>query len=168
MPRKPLVHTGQTYGLLTVVEQARSDVRGNRRWYCTCTCGNPRARFDEAQLHHGYTGVKTCGHCHKFMRACLDSLTLALTAPPSAPTPRRARTDLERFAPKPGAIFGCLIVTGQGLVARNDGDYYIECACNCGNSHIMVKAAPLMRGRVKSCGCLNSTGKSSAVPTRSP
>ena len=174
MPRKAHVHPGQTYGLLTVVAPAKSDVRGDRRWACACSCGNPRTVVAEAHLNRTTSGRKTCGECHTFLRAKLDPLTLSLTARAlqnapkrKSPTRRMATraelAEIERFMPKVGTIYGCLRVTGEAPRIYADGSRFIECECNCGKAHVMVKAIPLIRGRMKSCGCLNTTGKSTQV-----
>lgn len=51
---------GQRFGKLTVVEQAPSDERGQRRWLCRCDCGGTRL-VTTAYLNNGRITDCGCG-----------------------------------------------------------------------------------------------------------
>lgn len=50
-----------------------------------------------------------------------------------------------------GRVFGRLLVTK--CLEKKGGAWYWECKCSCGSTHVAA-ATNLMRGQVKSCGCL--------------
>lgn len=50
-----------------------------------------------------------------------------------------------------GKVFGRLKVIK--CLEKKGGAWYWECQCSCGNLHVAA-AANLMRGQIKSCGCL--------------
>lgn len=50
--------TGQTFGLLTVIEQALNVIHRNTFWTCHCTCGNV-VHVSATNLRRGYT--TSCG-----------------------------------------------------------------------------------------------------------
>lgn len=161
MAKKPPVKIADSYGILTVVEKARSDTYGSLRWWCACACGNPRVRVPDAQLHRGPAGRKSCGECNKWVAAQIDPLALALLRPDPVDSQgarlARQRADLAevaRLAPAPGAVFGCLRVTGPARSLEN-GARMTECSCNCGKASLLVPTLQLIRGRVTSCGCLS-------------
>ena len=55
-----LLHHGERYGSLTVLERTRSSKRGHK-YRCGCTCGNSRFYAKASDLMSGR--VKKCARC---------------------------------------------------------------------------------------------------------
>lgn len=124
--------TGQTFGLLTVVNRAPN--KNNRTmWHCRCECGN-ECDIRTDQLTRGVT--KSCG--------CLHSQQAKSTG-------QNNKKDLT------GQTFGLLTVLYE-LPERENGKILWMCQCACGNTRI-VRGTSLTSGNTQSCGCIKSRGE---------
>ena len=127
---------GNTYGYLTVIEQAPS--KNNRAmWKCKCKCGNETV-VQGKLLRSGHT--TSCG-CKKKEATILRNI-------------ERGGGDLT------GQRFGKLTVLNfYGWHDNNNGhkDRMWKCKCDCGNKCI-VNHRYLRCGDTSSCGCSNSKG----------
>ena len=119
--------TGQRYGRLTVVEQAKTHVTPGGRnvymWRCVCDCGK-ESIVPTSALRSGDT--KSCG--------CLQ----------------RERAHEASFIDISGNRYGRLVAINP--IRKNNGIYWV-CKCDCGNT-TEVLPQHLNRGLIRSCGCL--------------
>lgn len=119
--------TGQRYGRLTVVEQAKTHVTPRGRnvymWRCVCDCGK-ESIVSTSALRSGDT--KSCG--------CLQ----------------RERAHEASFIDISGNRYGRLVAINP--IRKNNGIYWV-CKCDCGNT-TEVLPQHLNRGLIRSCGCL--------------
>lgn len=119
--------TGQRYGRLTVVEQAKTHVTPGGRnvymWRCVCDCGK-ESIVSTSALRSGDT--KSCG--------CLQ----------------RERAHEASFIDISGNRYGRLVAINP--IRKNNGIYWV-CKCDCGNT-TEVLPQHLNRGLIRSCGCL--------------
>ena len=129
--------TGKTFGNLTVQEMVRRNEQKDTQrifWRCTCTCGG-EIIVRGASLRNGET--RSCG--------CVRSAVVR--------NPRG--TDLT------GQTFGKLTVTGLCRVPRlharssDKTELRIACKCSCGTVDVLADRSKLVKGHIKSCGCLN-------------
>ena len=105
-------------------------------WLCKCDCGN-NAYVKATQLLQGKT--KSCG--------CL--LKEVLT-----------KRNIENREVQIGKQYGYLLVTGDGGYTQkgNNNRHISLCKClKCGRENIPIIDNYLQTGRIKSCGCLNSS-----------
>lgn len=125
---------GQKFNHLLVQRLATKEekrTKNNREWVCLCDCGNTTI-VRTAYLKNGHT--KSCG--------CFQKETLS-----------KIRTkDLT------GQKFGKLTAIKRLDKKHIDGSYFWECKCDCGKT-IEAVSNHLLRGDVKSCGCLISKGE---------
>lgn len=119
--------TGQRYGRLTVVEQAKTHVTPGGRnvymWRCFCDCGK-ESIVSTSALRSGDT--KSCG--------CLQ----------------RERAHEASFIDISGNRYGRLVAINP--IRKNNGIYWV-CKCDFGNT-TEVLPQHLNRGLIRSCGCL--------------
>lgn len=119
--------TGQRFGRLTVIKEFGKNKHGRVLWLCKCTCCNYKV-VPSKQLLKGYT--KSCG--------CLNR---------EAITRRR----------KPNLLlqtFGRLTVFEEAKEKEPNGATLWWCVCSCEEKTIFkVRAAHLLSGATKSCGC---------------
>ena len=133
--------TGQTFGMLTVINRAANVSSGKTAWNCKCSCGNEKI-IRTGDLRAGK--IVSCGCYGKQKRK--EALNNKVTV-----STRRANLV--------GKIFERLTVieydeetSNQKAQSGNKAAYW-KCQCSCGNI-ISVRTAELNNGHVKSCGCL--------------
>lgn len=125
---------GNKYGLLTVIERAGS-IHGKAAWLCRCECGNQIIVTGDS-LRRGQT--TTCGDTiHKQQRM--------------------SKVGKANYKDITGCKYGKLTAL-RPIGSATYGGILWECKCDCGNLHT-VEYSNLIRGRVKSCGCLVSYGE---------
>ena len=125
---------GNKYGLLTVIERAGS-ICGKAAWLCQCECGN-QIRVTGDSLRQGRT--VTCGDTiHKQQRM--------------------SKVGKANYKDITGYKYGKLTAI-RPIGSASYGGVLWECKCDCGNLHT-VEYSNLIRGQVKSCGCLVSYGE---------
>ena len=124
MPRKRRDLTGLKFGRLTVTALAEAPKGKIDKWFCDCDCGTRGIVVPGNSLVHGIT--KSCGCLRK---EHYNKLTKDLT----------------------GQKFGRLTVIKR---AEKRGGVYWLCDCDCGTKEVLVGTGNLVRGYVKSCGCL--------------
>jgi hypothetical protein len=119
--------TGYRFGMLEVLERVENDKRGSTMWLCVCDCGRQTIKRGQ-ELTRGHT--KSCG-CYRFLLLNLfyNSQTIDIK----------------------GLKIGRLEVIDYD--SPNNLNYY-KCQCSCGNTCIVLKRN-LLKGKTKSCGCLN-------------
>jgi len=115
--------TGQTFGLLYVIERAEDTKPGRPAWHCQCECGNITTVTSTALLKTG--GTKSCGCLRKKQSDSLIDLT--------------------------GQTFGKLFVMYKDPEAKRGRAKWV-CQCECGN-YVSVLSDSLRYGKTKSCGC---------------
>lgn len=125
--------TGEIFGRLTVMSQAKSDARGQSRWDCLCPCGN-RVTVAGYNLKNGHT--QSCGCLH------------------------RSRTSEANLKELTGRVFGKLTVLYR-IGSTKDKQAYWKCQCACGKI-TEVRGSSLFRGHTQSCGCLQKERTSRA------
>ena len=116
--------TGQSFGRLTVLEEAPGKGNGRRYWRCRCGCG-AETLVEEYHLKSGHT--KSCG-CYR------------------RELPSKKRTDLT------GQRFGRLTALGSADKTVGPPGKW-RCRCDCGQE-IICSRENLHSGATKSCGCL--------------
>lgn len=137
------INIGEKYGRLTVLYRDLGE-HAQRRvyWMCQCDCGNTIAVTGKS-LKSGNT--RSCG--------CLND---------EARSERIVRYNNENAPNLIGKTSGYLTVireaTAEETVGRPQHVGYWYCECKCGNHHI-VGTSDFTRGKVQSCGCLNSKGE---------
>ena len=125
---------GNKYGKLIVLERSGSK-NGKAAWLCQCECGNKIIATGDS-LRRGQT--VTCGSIeHKQERA--------------------REIGKKNFINLAGKKFFKLTVLEPVGKASYGGTLW-KCRCDCGNLHT-VQSSNLVRGNVKSCGCLKSQGE---------
>lgn len=134
---KIIDETGHRYGRLTVIEYAGSSNK-KAMWRCKCDCGREKI-VAGSYLRSGF--VKSCG-C---LRNELSSERMKKIA--SENKNPANRVDLS------GQKFGKLTVLGEPQ--KGDRGTVWKCRCDCGNFCYKV-STDLVRGAVKSCGCLKA------------
>lgn len=126
-PAKDL--TGKVFGYWRVDEKTdRRDSTGSIIWACTCKCGK---KDEVAGRHLTSLESRSCG--------CLKAELMA----------ERTANDLSEMH------FDRLKAVRK-TDQRKNGSVVWECQCECGNI-AYVRAASLVQGNTKSCGCLNAT-----------
>lgn len=115
---------GQTFGQLTVIQDAGRYPNGAVRWYCECICGGFTYTTGR-NLKSGHT--KSCG--------CLRIPIMVLAV----------KKDLT------GKRFGRLLVIKE--VGRKWKETSWLCQCDCGNT-LITTVGSLMSDNTQSCGCL--------------
>lgn len=135
MPRgKPIDRTGQVFGRLTVVsdtgKRTKPDRNGNTQkiWLCRCECGGEK-EATPGNLLNG--GTKSCG--------CLLKETFRENG-------KKRRVDYV------GRKYGRLTVLESAGKGKHN-EQLLSVACDCGKRKT-VRAASLVSGSTKSCGCL--------------
>lgn len=132
MVRPKVDMIGKTFGHLTVIKQVEGKKQDRLAWYlCSCRCGN-KSIARGTSLRSGQT--TSCG--------CVRN---------EATRKRNEKTADEKFD-LVGKRFHYLTV--QKMVeSRCSGNRVWQCLCDCGNEH-EVTTHNLIRGGVKSCGCM--------------
>lgn len=123
--------TGQKFGRLTVLHRDETRPKGHGKkayWICQCDCGNIKSIKGD-HIRSGL--VVSCGCYHK------------------------ERASELRFKDLAGQQFGFLTAL-QATKKHNDGCYIWDCQCKCGNRK-EVKSSCLIKGTVKSCGCIGKS-----------
>ena len=122
--------TGQVFGKLTVMYRSENTSKGQARWHCKCECGN-ECDVVGTKLRNGHT--KSCG-CYQKQQATKATYNNLLSQ-----------------------TYGLLtVIEDAGFGGRSSRGHLWKCKCECGNE-IIVNAADLRTGDVKSCGCLKSS-----------
>ena len=137
------IEKNMRFGRLVVLKRdlTKKDKNGIR-WLCQCDCGNIISVTTKS-LKSGNT--KSCG-CYNLDRA---SATIE-------------KWNEEHNEDLIGQKFTKLTVirraTKEETFLRPKGIRYWFCECDCGGKHI-VSTSDLKRGKVASCGCMNSKGE---------
>ena len=138
------IEIGQRFGRLVVIKRD-FEQEGKERsiyWLCQCDCGNSCSTTTK-RLKNGTT--RSCG--------CLND---------DARKERIVQWNEEHAPNMIGQESGLLTVVRPALPeeveGRPKGVGYWFCRCQCGNHHI-VGTNDFTRGKVQSCGCLNSKGE---------
>lgn len=137
------INIGEKYGRLTVLYRDLGEHTQRRvYWMCQCDCGNTIAVTGKS-LKSGNT--RSCG--------CLNDETRSK---------RIVQYNNENAPSLIGKTSGYLTVireaTTEEIIGRPQHIGYWYCECKCGNHHI-VATSDFTRGKVQSCGCLNSKGE---------
>ena len=119
--------TDMRFGRLVVLSRA-SNINGRTAWLCKCACGSEKV-VTGISLTSGRT--KSCG--------CL----------------RSEITSKRRFKDLTGKRFGRLVVVKFSYM-NTKGSAMWECICDCGELYL-ANSYLLLKGKVKSCGCLKSS-----------
>jgi hypothetical protein len=137
------IEKGMRFGRLTILERdlTKKDREGIS-WLCECDCGN----ITTVKTKHLKSGnTKSCGCYNK----------------------DKAIENIQQWNEKNnedlvGQIFTKLTVirlaAEEEIERRPKGPRYWVCQCECGNTHI-ASTSDLKRGKVASCGCMNSKGE---------
>lgn len=125
--------TGHIYGHLTVLQRAGSK-NGKATWLCQCDCGNTKVITGD-ELRRG--AQTSCG-CQATVRGC-----------------QVGKNNAKNLT---GQLFGRLLAIEPIDSNKNGVIWKCECQCEKHNIHY-VSATNLLQGRVKSCGCLVSSGE---------
>ena len=137
------IEIGQKFGRLTVLNRDLGEhVERRLYWNCQCECGN-QVVVTGKRLKDGNT--RSCGCLNMEMRMeriqrLLDTQRVNLIGEQSG------RLTVIRQAEK------------EEVVGRPEQRTYWYCLCECGNHHI-VETSDFKRGKVQSCGCMNSKGE---------
>ncbi len=123
--------TGQRFGKLTVLRQAKNNKKGRIVWECRCDCGSICDVSSDCLRRKN--GTKSCG-CTSIER--ISKLNKG----------KIMREDLT------GKKFGRLTVVEFSHKNRNR--VYWKCQCDCGNE-VTIRADGLKTGHTNSCGCYN-------------
>lgn len=120
--------TGQTFGKLTVLEEAQErNKSGSVCWVCQCECGNiVTVSGDNLRRNH----TKSCG--------C-----------------QRKESAQARVVNLTGQRFGMITVKKKAVNPYKNRHTYWLCDCDCGKTNILIDGENLKAGRTKSCGCNN-------------
>ena len=120
--------TGQTFGKLTVLEEApERNKSGSVCWICKCECGNI-VTVSGGNLRRNNT--KSCG--------C-----------------QRKESAQARVVDLTGQRFGMITVKKKAVNPYKNRHTYWLCDCDCGKTNILIDGENLKAGRTKSCGCDN-------------
>lgn len=123
--------TDQTFGHLTVLQEAPKELRTSKNkvcWYCKCDCGN-EVIVSTDKLRSGQQ--QSCGHqCIYYKQNFIKDLT--------------------------GQRFGKLIVLKDSGKRNNFKSVIWKCQCDCGNI-CEYESHTLQIGRALSCGCLKES-----------
>ena len=137
------IEIGQKFGRLTVLNRDLGEHAQCRvYWNCLCECGNTIAVAGKS-LKSGNT--RSCG--------CLNN---------EARSARLYSMIEETWHKMIGQRSGMLTIirkaTEEETKGRPEHIGYWYCECDCGNHHI-VGTSDFTRGKVQSCGCMNSKGE---------
>ncbi len=116
--------TGETFGMLYVLERAEDIKPGRPMWRCKCECGNTTTISSTSLTKSN--GTRSCG--------CLRH------------KPSETLIDLT------GQKFGLLTVLHKDAASPSGKAKWI-CLCKCGNA-TSVDSGSLRSGKTKSCGCV--------------
>lgn len=126
--KRIILHNGDRYGRLEVIEFSHIGERGASFYHCKCDCGTI-CTVKTLNLRRGAT--RSCG--------CLQQETRSANyALPLSSGDKFGRLTVLRFSHS----------SGRGLRIW-------ECRCECGNT-VFAKALDLKRKAVRSCGCLRT------------
>ena len=131
-----LYKVGDKVGRLTILEVYADNVTAKQiKYKCICECGNEKV-VRHVLLRYG--GVQSCGclHIECSIQKCKDTIKI---------------TDIT------GKQY-CELTAIKCLEEEMKATAKWEFQCSCGNTTI-IKAHDFLRGRVKSCGCINSNGE---------
>ena len=126
--------TGKRFGRLVVLNKTTHNDSIKTFWRCKCDCGN-EVDICSSSLITGNT--KSCGCLKRELTSKLLSLDLT------------------------GKRFGkLLVIKRDGTFKGSDGTQYSQwlCKCDCGTQK-SIRGHDLIRGSVKSCGCMISRGE---------
>lgn len=116
------------FGLWTVLHKDTDSKSKDIRWICRCECGNEKSVLGK-YLIHGKS--KSCG-CQKI-----------------------GIRNEEKWKAQVGRINGKLKIIGYIYEPGTKPQVHYICNCDCGNE-IIVKAASIMDGATRSCGCIKT------------
>lgn len=127
---------GQTFGRLTVVKYAGSNIKASEGayWDCICSCGTTVDAVFGGSLRRGHS--KSCGCLGK------DSAKLA---------------GLNKVKNEIGNRYGRLTAVSHIGKKHKGRDHYWGCRCDCGG-YTEVSGCNLRSGVVASCGCVFQEG----------
>lgn len=137
------IKPGDRFGRLTVLHRDIENLTyGRVAWVCQCDCGNQYTVIGK-NLKNGNT--RSCG--------CLayESRLEKLSKTPTMNIP-------SLVGEKEGRLTVIRKATKEEIINRPKNVGYWLCQCDCGNTHI-VSTSDFKRGKVQSCGCLNSKGE---------
>lgn len=134
---------GEKYGRLTVLYRDLSRAgEGRVAWMCECECGNQLSVWGKS-LKDGNT--RSCGCLNTELR--VERIQKLLET---------QRVDL--VGEQSGLLTVIRKAIPEEIINRPRQHSYWYCLCECGNHHI-VETSDFKRGRVQSCGCMNSKGE---------
>ena len=121
--------SGQKFGRLSVVSKTEKRSSGSVVWLCHCDCGKMK-EVRQNRLKSGTT--KSCGCLN------IEAINKINSLPPENLLGRK---------------FNRLTVVASAPKRLADGSAMWKCVCECGKQSV-VRADALLRGTIKSCGCL--------------
>lgn len=134
---------GEKYGRLTVLHRDLSRAgEGRVAWVCECECGNQLSVISKS-LKDGNT--RSCGCLNNELR--VERIQKLLET---------QRVDL--VGEQSGLLTVVRKAAQEEITNRPRQHSYWYCLCECGTHHI-VETSDFKRGRVQSCGCMNSKGE---------
>jgi hypothetical protein len=143
MPPK-IDETGNRYGRLVVISEARTQRRGHIRWRCKCDCGNYSV-VQGTDLRRGKS--QSCG--------CYRTELMKNRLLPKSSLKRMAEARLINMR---GRRYGSLLVLNKPPYSIKKRMYW-RCKCDCGKRKT-IYGYLLRSGKVKSCGCQRLRDKS--------
>ena len=178
--------TGNTYGILTVLERAGSNKHGKALWKCRCECGKEiivdgtslrtgnttscgcrRLSAEKTEIGKQYgelTVISVAGRTNakKILWNCKCSCGKMVTVPTGHLHSGLVKScGHKRTSPliidEVGNKYGKLTVLERVLSEKSQEAHWL-CQCECGNKTI-VTGTRLRNGITKSCGCINSVGE---------
>lgn len=178
--------TGNTYGILTVLERAGSNKHGKALWKCRCECGKEiivdgtslrtgnttscgcrRLSAEKTEIGKQYgelTVISVAGRTNakKILWNCKCSCGKMVTVPTGHLHSGLIKScGHKRASPliidEVGNKYGKLTVLERVLSEKSQEAHWL-CQCECGNKTV-VKGTNLRQGITKSCGCLASIGE---------
>jgi hypothetical protein len=123
------------FGRLIAIEPVHVD--GRIKWLCKCDCGTKKY-IDKCSLTSGKSQSCGCLQKERVSSAIKGKFVKQLT----------------------GMRFGKVVVVKEYWKRRYGGVCW-ECKCDCGNKSIFP-SSDLIRGRIKSCGCLKKENSEKA------
>lgn len=134
---------GEKYGRLTVLYRDLLRAGDGRvAWVCECECGNQLSVWGKSLKNNN---TRSCGCLNNELR--VERIQKVLEG---------QRVDL--VGEENGLLTVIRKATPEETINRPRQHSYWYCLCECGNHHI-VETSDFKKGKVQSCGCMNSKGE---------